>query len=243
MFINNSLKEFLASSAKLSNNAFYITDLNNILLFTTKCRYNEEKLEISRELLEILLDFSNKIFNTTQPYILRNSSNNIVNIIEDRFLNIHWKSQIILPIYIDNSIIGSFIMLNYHQNFSDKDLVFAKTTLSFIEKFILQEKNKEGGKNMETKELQNNTYLFSKKHLTDILNIHDDNLKTLKNIERYNDLEKQFVKLQDELRKKLDEEDIDKLDKMIDISCEIELYLNALFHSLGVKYGMEIGNL
>jgi len=34
-----------------------------------------------------------------------------------------------------------------------------------------------------------------------------------------------------------------KKDKMIDISCEIELYLNALFHSLGVKYGMEIGNL
>lgn len=35
---------------------------------------------------------------------------------------------------------------------------------------------------METKELQNNTYLFSKKHLTDILNIHNDNLKKLKDI-------------------------------------------------------------
>ena len=146
MFINDSLKDFLASSAKLSNNAFYITDLNNILLFTTKCRHNEEKLEISRELLEILLDFSNKILNTTKPYILRNSSNNIVNIIEDRFLNIHWKSQVILPIYIDNSIIGSLIMLNYHQNFSDNDLVFAKTTLSFIEKFILQKNTRKEAK-------------------------------------------------------------------------------------------------
>ena len=35
---------------------------------------------------------------------------------------------------------------------------------------------------METKELQNNTYLFSKKHLTDILNIHNDNLKKLKKL-------------------------------------------------------------
>lgn len=77
-----------------------------------------------------------------EPFFFTNEKSKTIPIFEDKHSNIEWNSQIILPIYLDDRLIGSLIMTSYHKTFYDKHIKLAKTIESFTEKFILEYLNK-----------------------------------------------------------------------------------------------------
>lgn len=142
MFVSDKLKNYLKDSAMISGNNFYITSLKNVICFTTSSSCEDMDKPLSRELLENLLDFSNKILDSDEPFFFTNEKSKTIPIFEDKHSNIEWNSQIILPIYLDDRLIGSLIMTSYHKTFYDKHITLAKTIESFTEKFILEYLNK-----------------------------------------------------------------------------------------------------
>lgn len=141
MCISEPLKKYLKDSVTITGNSFYITNLSNVLFFTSNV--NEEDLisPVSKELLEHLLDFSNNIMDIDVSYYFANERNKVIPIFEDKYLNIDWNSQIIYPIYIDDRLFGSLIMTSYHKTFTNKHLTMVETTVQFTEKFIIKYMN------------------------------------------------------------------------------------------------------
>lgn len=139
MIIDDDLINYLKSSYLLGGNSIYITDLDNVKGF---CSGNFEKFDnpISRKLLRIMLDM--ELASCSESFIIINEKNKIIPIFEDSSLNTAWNAQIILPIWFDDHIQGSLIFTNFHKNFHEKHLEFAKITQNFVKKFLLQQINK-----------------------------------------------------------------------------------------------------
>lgn len=57
-------------------------------------------------------------------------------------MNINWKAQIIIPIYIDNQLFTSIIMCNNYRNFDTKDLKKLLAMTETLEDLILKHLNK-----------------------------------------------------------------------------------------------------
>lgn len=86
-------------------------------------------------------------------------------------------------------------------------------------------------------------YLFSEEQLSDVSNILDSHIHSLRKIKRFKQLEKEMFDLSDIISKKLEKEDQEKFDKLSYVLGEMETYTNALLYSLGIKYGIELKNL
>ena len=86
-------------------------------------------------------------------------------------------------------------------------------------------------------------YLLSEEQLSDVSNILDSHIHSLRKIKRFKQLEKEMFDLSDIISKKLEKEDQEKFDKLSYILGEMEAYTNALLYSLGIKYGIELKNL
>ena len=88
-----------------------------------------------------------------------------------------------------------------------------------------------------------NQYLLSEEQLSDVSNILDSHIHSLRKIKRFKQLEKEMFDLSDIISKKLEKEDQEKFDKLSYVLGEMEAYTNALLYSLGIKYGIELKNL
>ena len=86
-------------------------------------------------------------------------------------------------------------------------------------------------------------YLLSEVQLSDVSNILDSHIHSLRKIKRFKQLEKEMFDLSDIISKKLEKEDQEKFDKLSYVLGEMEAYTNALLYSLGIKYGIELKNL
>lgn len=86
-------------------------------------------------------------------------------------------------------------------------------------------------------------YLLSEEQLSDVSNILDSHIHSLRKIKRFKQLEKEMFDLSDIISKKLEKEDQEKFDKLSYVLGEMEAYTNALLYSLGIKYGIELKNL
>ena len=86
-------------------------------------------------------------------------------------------------------------------------------------------------------------YLLSEEQLSDVSNILDSHIHSLRKIKRFKQLEKEMFDLSDIISKKLEKEDQEKFDKLSYVLGEMETYTNALLYSLGIKYGIELKNL
>lgn len=86
-------------------------------------------------------------------------------------------------------------------------------------------------------------YLLSEEQLSDVSNILDSHIHSLRKIKRFKQLEKEMFDLSDIVSKKLEKEDQEKFDKLSYVLGEMEAYTNALLYSLGIKYGIELKNL
>ena len=86
-------------------------------------------------------------------------------------------------------------------------------------------------------------YLLSEEQLSDVSNILDSHIHSLRKIKRFKELEKEMFDLSDIISKKLEKEDQEKFDKLSYVLGEMEAYTNALLYSLGIKYGIELKNL
>ena len=86
-------------------------------------------------------------------------------------------------------------------------------------------------------------YLLSEEQLSDVSNILNSHIHSLRKIKRFKQLEKEMFDLTDIISKKLEKEDQEKFDKLSYVLGEMEAYTNALLYSLGIKYGIELKNL
>ena len=86
-------------------------------------------------------------------------------------------------------------------------------------------------------------YLLSEEQVSDVSNILDSHIHSLRKIKRFKQLEKEMFDLSDIISKKLEKEDQEKFDKLSYVLGEMEAYTNALLYSLGIKYGIELKNL
>ena len=86
-------------------------------------------------------------------------------------------------------------------------------------------------------------YLLSEEQHSDVSNILDSHIHSLRKIKRFKQLEKEMFDLSDIISKKLEKEDQEKFDKLSYVLGEMEAYTNALLYSLGIKYGIELKNL
>lgn len=139
MFISNILKSFLRDTAIESENSFYLTDLKNVVGFADKNSYKEMKNTISRDLLSQLLTFANYNGNQ-QLYFFANNKFDVLPLMEKQTENKQWQSQIIFPIYLDDLLYGSLVMVNKNKTFKENEVAsFMKVQVDFIFKMILDE--------------------------------------------------------------------------------------------------------
>ncbi|MEG1363915.1 MAG: hypothetical protein RSC92_05750 [Clostridia bacterium] len=123
--MNEDFMNFINSSTSVNYfNNIYITNLEKIELSIPET-YKKDCL-ISKE----LHNFKNTI--THKKYIL--TGKNLIQILNNEKQK--YKSQIILPIIVDNILYGYFICISVNIIFKKVHLKYAKTTLYFIEKFI-----------------------------------------------------------------------------------------------------------
>lgn len=133
MKVNENIKEMINTSSKLSKgNYVYITDLENIIYVSNN---NDVCENIHRGVLKKLLSFS--ITTIHDDYFLTNNTKEIIPIYEKN-INKDWKSQIILPISIDDKILGSLIVCNYNFKLDKTNVDFYMNTKDMIEKEILR---------------------------------------------------------------------------------------------------------
>lgn len=125
MWMNEDFMNFINSSTSVNYfNNIYITNIEKIELSIPET-YKKDCL-ISKE----LHNFKNTI--THKKYIL--TGKNLIQILNNEKQK--YKSQIILPIIVDNILYGYFICISVNIILKKVHLKYAKTTLYFIEKFI-----------------------------------------------------------------------------------------------------------
>lgn len=139
MFINSLLKKFLRDTAIETGNSFYITDLKKVVGFADKNSYHELENDISRDLLFKLLTFAN--YNGhNKLYFFTNDKNAVLPIMDKSEENKQWQSQIIFPIFLDDMLYGTLIMVNKDKIFQkNKTIGFMEVQVDFVFKMILKE--------------------------------------------------------------------------------------------------------
>lgn len=120
MYINNILKLFLRETAIETDNSFYLTDLENVVCFVDKNSFERINLPNSKELISKLLYFANTNVNA-QLYSFSNSKEKIIPITDCD--NKDWQSQIIFPVFIDDALFGSLVMVNATKVFDEEETV------------------------------------------------------------------------------------------------------------------------
>ena len=141
MIINKKVINYLKNSCKVTGNCFYITSLDNVEFFLSTTSLRKINKPISKKLTNHLLNFINiKSFN--EDLIILEKNKNEVTPIFENYNDINWNSQIIVPLFIDETLIGCLIMVSYYKNFTIKHYTLLKTIKTFVTKLLLESINK-----------------------------------------------------------------------------------------------------
>ncbi len=132
MYITDNLKSFLKDSSLTSGNSFYITDTKDVKYFASNTISTNINEPINKILLKKICEFeeNNKLF-----YFLFNGKEHILPIMQEE-QDIPWTAQIILPIYRENKLIGTVIMISTYKTFNTKHLEYAQNTRHFVEELL-----------------------------------------------------------------------------------------------------------
>jgi len=132
MIFKDKFKDFIDISVKLSlGSTIYITDLKNVLYTASGSFSSSENKEISAELSSLTVLFANE---DIKNIILNDDK--VISIYNKQSKDIKYVTQIILPIIIDDKIFGTLINTHNYIYYEEINLIYAKTTLEFVELFI-----------------------------------------------------------------------------------------------------------
>lgn len=185
MWLNDNLIKFLESSGEISKTTIFISDLKKIRLITvpTKPAKKIDKL-VSRELLETLLIIGTGF--EQDRYLITNSKNSSIPLLENDNEETTYVSQIILPIWVDNELKGSVTLASNKRLLDDYDLELAKSIQIFIEESIINSINEEFLKKSEKKKVKT----ILKKDTTDLNELNsNENMKNSTPLDSPNFLE------------------------------------------------------
>lgn len=129
MFITKSLIDFLNSSCNLSNSNIVLTDLKRVI-FTSS---DVETYYLNNELSDSLKQILDSAYLNKTTY-LNTTIDSIVPLIDNDNI-LKYKSQIILPIFHDDTLDGLLIFFTEDREYLPSNLKFAETTKHFVELF------------------------------------------------------------------------------------------------------------
>lgn len=150
MWLNDNLIKFIESSADISRTTIFISNLRKMRLSTVPNK-SAKKLDklMSRELLENLLVIGTGL--EQDRYLIINSKNSTIPLLDEDSEEPKFTSQIILPLWVDNELYGSFTMAAQNRNLDDYDLELARSIQIFIEEAIINFINDDYVKETEKK--------------------------------------------------------------------------------------------
>lgn len=239
MWFNKNLKKLLDDSANLSSgNTLFITDLDNILYVTTGnniCNEYEENQLMSKELKQILDDY--KITKDNNDPVLLNNKN--IAIYQDNKFNTIWKSLMIFPIVISNTVYGSIISASYHKVFEERHIKYAKTTMQFITENIISF--------LDNKITEDSTMeffnLFYDVNLDYVTNLLEEKQHLLENTDSFKQFQIKGSNIYDYLEKSLTEEEFKNFNRYLHYEHRKHEYENTLCFFMGMKLAKEISKL
>lgn len=129
LFITKSLIDFLNSSCNLSNSNIVLTDLKRVI-FTSS---DVETYYLNNELSDSLKQILDSAYLNKTTY-LNTTIDSIVPLIDNDNI-LKYKSQIILPIFHDDTLDGLLIFFTEDREYLPSNLKFAETTKHFVELF------------------------------------------------------------------------------------------------------------
>lgn len=142
MWLNENLIKFIESSTEISKVRICVSDLKNLRICAVP---GQDAVVInkiiSRELLESLLIIGTGI--EQDKYIITNSKTNSIPLLDNESKRTNYMSQIILPLWADNELKGSLILVSDNRKLDDYDLELARSMQIFIEESIINSINEE----------------------------------------------------------------------------------------------------
>jgi len=239
MWYREDIKDFLDNSMKLTScNAIYLTDLENVLYVGSKDNTDTEETPqcISKELLIELLKVN--INDGSEQIFIHNKQ--IVPLFDDITKTIQWKFQMILPVMVNDKVSGALVFGN-DKEINENHIKFAKTTLKFVEDFILEGFNQQFL--LRDMDSINIDTFFCDDNLEQVNDLLEYNHEVMDREEVYTDTQEKLYYLSEYFDKILSKEDKEKFhqfEKYMQKQSECESYLAF---QIGLKKGVQINNL
>lgn len=236
MWLNDKAEEHLREMASFRSCQIIITDFNNVIFNTIE--RNKTNKQISRELLNIILDFS---INAPNRQEIQTEDNLQKPIFEDDKTNLLSNCcQIIMPIYRLNTLSGLLIMFFSKQDRDyelQKSITIAKLFLKEVEQSI------NGFHIKDIAEVENISNLFNDEYLDHVAKLFETKKNRLQKNKQYKRKKKKLSQMIQKFEGTLSEEQLETFENILSSYYTLEDFEQALMYSIGVKYGVALSKL
>lgn len=236
MWLTDNMEEHLIEIASYQSCKIIITDFKNIIFNTIES--DKTNKQISRELLNIILDFSIKAPNRQR---IQTEDNLQVPIWEDDKTNILSNCcQIIMPIYRLNTLSGLLITF-FSKQARDYDLQNSITITQLLCQDI--EKSVPGFHINDLAESENIYKLFNEEYLDHVAKLYEIKKNRLQKIKKYQNNKENFSQMIQQFEKTLSPEQQETFENILSLNYTLADYDQALMYSIGIKYGAELSKI
>ena len=132
MILNEKTKNFLINSALTCGNTLIITDLEKII-FVSSSSFDQFINQPISNILKQILNHKTDLKIYCNSILFRYDS---LPLSYNKTDNLNYSSQIIIPLFKEESIVGSVIMVSFHKTFNNSNFEYLKTTAEFIQKML-----------------------------------------------------------------------------------------------------------
>lgn len=239
--VGKALDYLQKTNFKMINSNFLLADLNRVLYTTIISSMDDPYLDkpLSKDMQELIAEWSNKEFSEDLLIIL---NNNFKQIVEDD--STIYSAQMVFPIFINNKLDGFAIYFRTQGNYILSSSKAPNTIRNFLQKFLNDELEKE--KSMSKEKLVSEhfeNYLFSQLDLDYVWEKIDNNLPTLLGITGYLENEQKLTKINKLLVSTLNEDQRKLLNEYKKTSVDSMVYQYCLAYYLGQKAKIESDKL
>jgi len=236
MWLNDKTEEHLREMASFRSCQIIITDFKNVIFNTIEI--SKTNKQISRELLNIILDFS---INAPDRQIIQTEDNLQKPIFEDDKTNMLSNCcQIIMPIYRLNTLSGLLITF-FNKQDRDYELQRSITIAKLFLKDVEQSIN--GFHIKDISEVENISNLFNEEYLDHVAKQYETKKNRLQKNKRYKRKKEKLSQMIQKFEENLSSEQLDTFENILSTYYDLADFDQALMYSIGIKYGTALSKL
>ena len=236
MWLNDKAEEHLREMASFRSCHVVITDFMNVIFNTIESTRITK--QISRELLNILLEFS---VNAPERQIIQTEDNLQKPIFEDdKTYLISNCCQIIMPIYRLNTLSGLLIVFFNKQDRDyelQRSITIAKLFLKDVEQLI------NGFHIKDIAEVENISNLFNDEYLDHVAKLFETKKNRLLKNKRYQRKKEKLSKMIQKFETNLSSEQLETFENILSTYYDLADFDQALMYSIGTKYGAALSKI